>query len=206
MRPSSPTMSRRSSAEKLRIMRHDALARAAAGLAHRLRPRRPARRARGTGGRAAARSRPRDRPARGPRPCRRAPCASTQASSSRGLAAARAPSGASPGGRSALARALGRGRAGTAPAGRRPARRGGPRANALGHREAHPRRDLLRLAEILVRGLLEPLALQRDDALVAARMSVPWSIVMARMPVPSSSPVRGSARRAPRRASASKRA
>ena len=47
----------------------------------------------------------------------------------------------------------------------------------LRHREAHPRRDLLGLAEILVRRLLEALALERDDALVAAALRSPgrWS-------------------------------
>ena len=38
----------------------------------------------------------------------------------------------------------------------------------LGHGEAHLRRDLLGLAEILMRRFLEALAFQRDDALIAA--------------------------------------
>ena len=45
-----------------------------------------------------------------------------------------------------------------------------PSLELLGDREAHARRDLLRLAEILVRRLLEALALERDHALVAAAL------------------------------------
>src|SRR3954468_17607436 len=43
-------------------------------------------------------------------------------------------------------------------------------ADPLGDGKPHPRRDLLRLAEILVRRLLEALALERHDALVAAAL------------------------------------
>ena len=81
-----------------------------------------------------------------------------------------------------------------------------PSLELLGHGEAHARRDLLRLAEILVRRLLEALALERDDALVAA-MSAPWSMVMARWPraeqlagLGASVPERASSRSASKRA------
>ena len=73
----------------------------------------------------------------------------------------------SPGGRSARrARSTDCGRNCTS----RPPARQRPAAllHGFGHGEAHLRGDLLRLAEILVRGLLQALAFQGDDALIAA--------------------------------------
>ena len=46
----------------------------------------------------------------------------------------------------------------------------GSRTQFLGHSEAHTRRDLLGAQKILVRGMLEILALERDDALVAGHV------------------------------------
>ena len=43
----------------------------------------------------------------------------------------------------------------------------GARPQLLGHRQAHAGRDLLRAQEIFMRGVLEVLAFERDDALVA---------------------------------------
>ena len=59
--------------------------------------------------------------------------------------------------------------------------------NSSADREPHPGRDLLGAQEIFVRGMLEVLAFERDQALVAA-VSGPWSMVMARWPWPSSAP------------------
>ena len=146
----------------------DALARAAAGVAHSAAARTPSRRARGTAGRAAARSTASDRPVRGPRPSRPAPWPPTQASSSAASRLER-PSGASPGSRSACRRR-------SSDCGRNctsspPARQSVPLAgDVLGDRQPDQRRDLLGLAEILVRRLLEALAFERHDALVARRV------------------------------------
>ena len=96
---------------------------------------------------------------------------STQASSS-ATACGAVPSGASPGSRSgtrARSGALGRNCSRMPPARQRwraPPRR----AQLLGDREPHPRRDLLGAQEIFVRGVLEAAAFERDQALVAAHV------------------------------------
>ena len=60
-------------------------------------------------------------------------------------------------------------------------------AGELGHRQTHLRRDLFGLHEIGMRDLFERIALERHDALIALGVG-PWSMVMARCPLPSSSP------------------
>ena len=112
-------------------------------------------------------------------------CASTQASSSSNARHPRSPSGASPPGRSAWR--MRSGASGRNCTTRPPARQRWRSAAALAHMhlgdgEADAGRDLLRLAEIGVRDLLEAVAFERDDALVAAGVA-PWSMVMASVPL-----------------------